>query len=141
MGVHGKLDGLESVRLERERRLPNSRVLGPGEGHARARRIGLACRARASADGEVVGLGASGREHDFRRLRAEDPRHLDTGGFHRLPRGAARAVDGGRIRGQALQPRPHDLEHLGVEGRRGMVIRVDLASDGIQETGPPDGRL
>src|SRR5664280_238636 len=70
IGVHAKLDGLETVRVERERRLPNGRVLSRGEGHARARWIGLACGAGASADGEVVGLGASGREHDFRRLRA-----------------------------------------------------------------------
>ena len=137
--VHGKLDGLEPFLPEGERRFPNGRVLGRGEGHAGTPGIGLPGREGGSAHGEVVGLGASRREHDFRRLRAEGPRDLDPRRLHCLPGRAAGPVGGGGIRGSPLQPGPHALENFRVERRRGVVVRVDAAGGDVQEKGPPDG--
>ena len=75
-------------------------------------------------DGQVVGLGAAGGEHDLGRVGADQRGDLLTGGLHRGPRGPPLAVLAGRVGGRALQQRQHRRQSLSPQRGAGRVVEV-----------------
>ena len=89
--VDRNLDHLESLRLERARRLEHGGVLDGGDDDAR--RLPRGARGARSADHrEVAGLGAAGGEHDLFRASSERLRDGRAGAIELDPSDASTAV-------------------------------------------------
>ncbi len=116
---------LESLALDRPRRLEHGRMLDRGRHQVTAAR---ARHARRAPHGEVVRLRRPGGEHDVSRLGANQPRELGTRLFDRrmglLSEGVLTARRVAELLGQVRQHRGH---HRGVQRGRRVMIEVDGA--------------
>ena len=75
-------------------------------------------------DGQVVGLGPAGGEHDLARGGADQGRDLLAGRLHGGPGRPALAVLAGRVGGRALQQRQHRRQGLRPQRGAGRVVEV-----------------
>jgi len=76
-------------------------------------------------DGQVVRLGPAGREHDLVRLDPQESRDFGARRLDGVARLATEAVDARRIPVALLEVGQHGLHHLGMHGRRRVVIEID----------------
>ena len=83
-------------------------------------------RAEDAEDGVIVGFGAAAGEDDFLRLSADECSHLFAGGFDGGAGALAGRVDRGGVGEVGGEIGEHGVEDLGVDGRRGVVIEVDV---------------
>ena len=93
-------------------------MLGRGVKNAAPAGVRATGRARAAADGEVVGLRPAGREDDAARVAVQELRDLLAGPLDGRAGGASGAVDGRGIGREAGEPRSHRLEDVRIQRRR-----------------------
>jgi hypothetical protein len=107
--------------------------LGPGGGvqhgvvlDGRADEVPLCRRPdqHGALDGQVVGLGAAGGEHDLGRGDPDQGRDLLTGRLHGRPGRPALGVLAGGVGGRTLEQRQHRRQGLRPQGGTGRVVQV-----------------
>ena len=78
-------------------------------------------------DGEVVRLGPAGREHDLVVPGTQEPRDPGPRGLDRIPRLPPETVDARCVSVELREVRQHDLQHLGMDGSRRVVVEIDTS--------------
>src|SRR5690348_14393445 len=82
-------------------------------------------------DGEIVRFGAAAGEHDFRRLRADELSDGSSRVFNGGTRAPASGVHGTGISSGVGEKREHRFKNFAIHGRRGVVIQIDAARNGV----------
>ena len=101
--------------------------------------LGLLAEGQA-LDGEVVGLGAAGREIDLVAARADQGGDVAAGGLDGLLGFAAGRVQAAGIPEGLLEVRPHRFPDLGEERGRRDVIEIDFPHGVFRSGRRPAGR-